>query len=127
MIKRHKSYLLLYLTRRISNVRVLLNSLHHFERHRKIPCPRSKATGTLNTLHDTATGLPWTPLAKRNRTEKLAVTKEKEAGHLARPLVCVLFLVKPTKLILGAAKLRCLAGGKRQRTRRIHIRPWTIH
>ena len=107
MIKRHKSYLLLYLTRRISNVRVLLNSLHHFERHRKIPCPRSKATGTLNTLHDTATGLPWTPLAKRNRTEKLAVTKEKEAGHLARPLVCVLFLVNQPNYSVTARPYCC--------------------
>ena len=53
--------------------------------------------------------------------------KKKEAGQSARPLVCVLFLVKPTKLILGAAKLRCLVSRNRQRTRCIHIRPRTIH
>ena len=56
-----------------------------------------------------------------------AVSKEKEAGQNARPLVCEIFLVKPTKLILGAAKLRSLAGRKRQRARCIHIRPRTIH
>jgi len=38
------------------------------------------------------------PHPKRRRRFALpALSKEKEAGHNARPLVCVLFLVKPTK------------------------------
>jgi len=53
--------------------------------------------------------------------------KKKRPGKVPG-LWCVFsYLVKPTKLILGAAKLRCLVGRKRKRTRCIHIRPRTIH
>ena len=53
---------------------------------------------------------------------------KKEAGHLARPLVCVLFLVNPTKLLCdGASVLLRLVGRDRQRAGCIHILPRTIH
>ena len=68
------------------------------------------------------------PLAKGMDFEiKLQQPNKKRPGKVPG-LWCVFsYLVKPTKLILGAAKLRGLAGWKRQRTLRIHIRPWTIH
>ena len=55
-------------------------------------------------------------------------SKEKEAGHNARPLVCVIFLVKPTKLIPGTRKCRWRIRSNSQRTcRPFHIRPRTVH
>ena len=68
------------------------------------------------------------PLANNMDFEmKLQQANKKRPGKVPG-LWCVFsYLVKPTKLILGAAKLRGLAGWKRQRTLRIHIRPWTIH
>ena len=54
---------------------------------------------------------------------------KKEAGHLARPLVCVLFLVKPTKLLAhGATKLHRFVGRNNLRTHRsLNIGPWAVH
>jgi len=55
-------------------------------------------------------------------------SKEKEAGHLARPLVCVLFLVNSTKLLSdGSAVLLRLVGRDRRRAGQARVLPRTIH
>ena len=68
------------------------------------------------------------PIQSAVRFALAAHSNKKRPGTFARPLVCVLLLVKPTKLLAhGAGECLRLIRRQRQRTVRVHILPRAIN